>query len=559
MAPLQHRWARIGFLIFVLAGCGDDDDGPADAPDAAVDAPVDAASDSADASDTNTVDAADASALNPIAMTNAGPVEGNALDGVSEFLGIPYAAAPVGERRWAAPVPPAPWTEPRGARLAPPRCEQFAGGGLSFPGTEDCLVVNVHTPFPRREDLPVMVWLHGGAFVLGEGVQSDQKTRGDLLAREEGVVVVSVNYRLGVMGFFGHPAITAGDGPAANFGLLDQIAALEWVRDNIASFGGDPNNVTIFGESAGGFSVCALATSPAADGLFRRMISQSGFCSLTLGTLEDAEAFGESMAESVGCAERDDVLACLRETPPEAFRAALPALQSLSTLTQLLREDAEVFGAWPVVDGEVLPEQVHARLPSLTIDSAIVGWTADEGALFVFLEELGGGAPSYDRDMRALAEASGAPLSALMERYPLSDFRDEGHAVGAAVGEAALVCPSRWAAESLDIPTYAYQFNFPDAAFQISGDRALGAFHSAEIQYIFGRNARIGGRALRGEHETLHDEMRSRWAAFARDGAVPEWPRMDRGEDVLSLDRVVAPDPEAKAEACAFWSAFRRR
>lgn len=216
-------------------------------------------------------------------QTTSGPITGTPLNDVLVFKGIPYAKPPVGPLRWRAPVPPEPWDQPRAMTDYGPSCPQprASMGGWDrhvFPihQSEDCLYLNVWTPAKAPSDrLPVMVWIHGGGFVQGSG--SMRFYDGQNLARR-GVVVVTLNYRLGPFGFFNHPALQteSDDGSAGNYGLRDQIAALKWIQDNIAALGGDPGNVTIFGESAGGVSVATLMTSPPAQGLFHKAIAQSG-------------------------------------------------------------------------------------------------------------------------------------------------------------------------------------------------------------------------------------------------------------------------------------------
>ena len=230
--------------------------------------------------------------------TEYGPVDGFENDGVFSYRGIPYAAPPVGELRWKPPVEPEPWTDTLEAVDTPPICPQAAFAGLPVPGfnpNEDCLYLNVDTP-AEGERLPVMVWLHGGGFTIGEGLQADGGTSGDRIARQAGVIVVSMNYRLGQLGFLSHSTLTAEspDGASGNYGLMDQAAAMRWVQDNIAAFGGDPDNVTVFGESAGGFSVCAhLGSSFSAD-LFDKAIVMSGSCQRPWATREQAEAQGDA-------------------------------------------------------------------------------------------------------------------------------------------------------------------------------------------------------------------------------------------------------------------------
>jgi para-nitrobenzyl esterase len=241
----------------------------------------------------------------PTAATASGRVEGTEVDGVAVFKGLPYAAAPVGALRWRAPQPAPAWQNTRDATRYGPACTQkrgpsLEGGGDVGPTSEDCLFVNVWTPNAEPgAALPVMVWIHGGAFVIGSG--SLPFTDGTVLARR-GVVVVSFNYRLGPLGFVVHPALereaTAQPAPA-NFGLQDQIAALRWVQRNIAAFGGDPKRVTIFGESAGAQSVLALMASPPARGLFQHAIAQSPY-GLPSHTRDKARGTGNKLADALG-------------------------------------------------------------------------------------------------------------------------------------------------------------------------------------------------------------------------------------------------------------------
>ena len=267
---------------------------------------------------------ADAGGPAPTAMTNHGPVVGAREDGAQAFLGIPFAAPPVGELRWQPPSAPDAWTEPRDATTVPPKCSQRALG-IRLASSEDCLYLNVHTPDPMPESAPVMVWIHGGGFVFGEGLQADQGTAGTNLAREHGVVVVSMNYRLGPFGFLAHSDLSAGQGgTSGNYGLMDQLMALEWVRDNIANFGGDPSQVTLFGESAGGLSVCAHMVAPQSQSLFQRVINQSGLCDTRWATLAESETVGAEFLQGLGCADAPDVLACAREKLPMKSPIRIP-------------------------------------------------------------------------------------------------------------------------------------------------------------------------------------------------------------------------------------------
>jgi len=256
--------------------------------------------------------------------TAAGPVVGIAAEtaGVCAWLGMPYATPPVGDRRWRRPEPAAPWGKPLKAEKFGERCAQF--GLLGTPGktkprgSENCLYLNVYSPDPGGK-APVMVWIHGGGLMSGSG--GSALYTGDRLAAAQDVVVVTINYRLGVFGFLAHPGFREedSDGSVGGYGMMDQIAALKWVRQNIAAFGGDPDNVTIFGESAGGWSVCQLMASPAAKGLFHRAIQQSGNCNQSR-PLGQGFAFGKDFADKLGCGSTD----CLRAKPADEIMSVTP-------------------------------------------------------------------------------------------------------------------------------------------------------------------------------------------------------------------------------------------
>lgn len=495
----------------------------------------------------------------PEVTTSRGPVIGERRDGYLAFLGIPYAAPPVGELRFRAPVPPEPWTEPRPSRR-PSRCVQSALG-LELASSEDCLYVNVHTPDPLPEGAPVMVWMHGGGFIFGEGLQTDNGTAGDILAARFDVVVVSMNYRLGPFGFLAHAALTAEDGASGNYGIADQQLALRWVQDNIAAFGGDPANVTIFGESAGGASVCAHLVAEGREGLFAAAISQSGLCDSPLATLAEAEADGEVYATRAGCDGSSDVAACLREASLDALRAADDG--GGEVFAELSRR--RVW--WPIVDGRVLTGDFRDRVTAgeFARVPTIIGWNRDEGTLFVMLAEQGGAtvdAASYPEAVAMVAAGFGVPADDVLAQYPLDDYPDAGAALAAALGHASLACPSRRAARLLaeqGADVRVYYFTYPDAAFQLGATRDLGAFHSAEIQYVFGHPSAAGRMRFFGDDAALHDALAGYWTRFAASGdpsggGAPGWPAYDLAADShLVLDREIAAGSGADAEACALW------
>ncbi len=341
--------------------------------------------------------------------TASGPVEGTATaDGaVRVFKGIPFAAPPVGDLRWKAPQPVAPWTEVRQATAFGPRCQQgsiFNDMIFRDEMSEDCLYLNVWAPAKAGGKLPVMFWIHGGGFQAGSA--SEPRQDGEQLARK-GVIVVSANHRLGVFGFFAHPELTneSAQKASGNYGLLDQVAALAWIKANIASFGGDPGNVTIFGESAGSFSVSALVASPLAKGLVHKAIGESG-AYFTLGSgglqtrqLPAAEEQGQKFAMALGTAD----LAALR---------AKPAADVLA---------AALKGQWfaPIIDGYVLPKTVpeiyaakaHNAVPLLA------GWNADESRASVTLAKVKPTAASFTESMK---KRFGANADAILKVYPAS-------------------------------------------------------------------------------------------------------------------------------------------
>ena len=251
-----------------------------------------------------------ASASGPVAGTANGAVLGLASGAVNEFLGIPYAAPPVGPLRWKPPQPAASWAGVRAATAFAPHCPQPASPFGKASTSEDCLYLNVYTPSHQQPGArnPVMVWIHGGALVTGE---SDDYNPAKLVA--DGVTVVTINYRLGALGFLADPALADAKGQSGDYGLMDQQAALRWVQRNIANFGGDPGDVTIFGESAGGLSTLSQVASPQAKGLFEKAIVESGSYNLTQASLATAETAGEAFATKAGCAS--GTAACLRGLP----------------------------------------------------------------------------------------------------------------------------------------------------------------------------------------------------------------------------------------------------
>ncbi|MDQ3034345.1 MAG: carboxylesterase family protein [Myxococcota bacterium] len=497
--------------------------------------------------------------VEPPAEVDLGPlgiVRGAREDGYQEFLGIPYAEPPVGELRWRAPVPHAGWDGALEAMTAPPACAQSALG-LTSSDVEDCLFLNVHTPDPRPEGAPVMVWIHGGAFVFGEGLQLDRGTAGDVLAQRYGMIVVSMNYRLGAFGFLADSAL----GASGNEGFEDQQLALRWVRDHIAAFGGDPAQVTIAGESAGGISVCHHLVAPGSRGLFARAISQSGLCDSPLTPRDEAAVLASRLAMELGCASASDPAACMREQTAMAVREAA----ALEGDVVALLGDSSRFG--PSIDGTVIPSSFRAAVEGGEVADVpvVMGWNADEGTFFIALAEQQGTVvdeAAYRTAIDSLALSHGIEASAIEAAYPLASYDDPGAAIAAMIGHASLACPSRRAAlllASRGIDLRVYRFEYPDAPFQLAFERPLGAFHSGEIQYVFGHPARIGRREHLGDDLALFEAMSGYWARFVRTAdpngeGAPAWPAFAIDtEPYLAIDRVIAAREAADREACRLW------
>ncbi|MFL6652828.1 MAG: carboxylesterase/lipase family protein [Sulfurifustaceae bacterium] len=491
----------------------------------------------------------------PVVNTENGVVRGAATESVAKFLGIPYAAPPVGELRWQPPHPAAGWTGVRDATQLAPHCPQAASPFGLASTTEDCLYLNVYTPahIDRGQEhrKPVMVWIHGGALVVG---QSDDYDPTKFVERGD-VVVVTINYRLGALGFLAHPALTAEspDHASGNYGFLDQQAALQWVRRNIDRFGGDPDNVTIFGESAGGLSTHTQLASPLAHGLFHRAIVESGAYQLRQQTLAAAEGLGSGLAGRVGCSDPVTAAACLRALPPQAFFAD-PAVRAISA---------------PVVDGKVLTQSIGDAFSTGQFNQVPVmeGSNHDEWTLFVALNnELVSGPITPAGYPAAIAGTLGIPLATATfianNIYPLAGYLNPGAALGALGTDAIFACNSRTAIRRLSqhVTTFGYEFSDPNAPqlFLPPVSFPYKAYHASEIQYLFvGANSLLNATQLQ-----LSDQMVSYWTTFARNGdpnsaATPAWPSYQAATD--QLQSFVPPTAStisnfAVDHKCAFWA-----
>ena len=487
----------------------------------------------------------------PVVRIGGGLVRGADNGGVSTFLGLPYAAPPTGNLRWRPPQPAAGWSGVRDATTFGPSCPQ-APSPFAPPGqfSEDCLYLNVYTPAARSSfgGRPVLVWIHGG------GLEQDgaRDYDGSKLAAD-GVVVVTINYRLGALGFLAHPAL-ASHGAAGNYGLMDQQAALRWVQRNIARFGGDPGNVTIAGQSAGGLSVLAQMVSPGARGLFQRAIVQSGTFALNQRPLAVAEAAGETFATAVGCA--DQSAACLRSAPVSDlvanFGVEIPGVVDGAVLTQPIGTALArgQFARVPVINGITHDEEL------LFVDGLKL--TVSQGTNIPLAAPLDGSETTYEADIAQALGVSPARAAAIAAVYPLSANPTRPDEVfGLAVSDASFACPALQVdrqTAARGVPTYAYQFN-DDAA---PGFGLGQATHGAELPYLFDLpNSPV---VLNAGQQALAASMRTDWASFAGTGnpssrALP-WPSFN-GTRVLSLvplQSQVTTD-FATAHHCSFWAA----
>ncbi|WP_447038401.1 carboxylesterase/lipase family protein [Streptomyces sp. DSM 118878] len=444
-----------------------------------------------------------------VVTTTGGKVRGTAGKGLRSFEGIPYAAAPVGERRWVPPKPAERWSGVRDATRPGAACAQPKGLPVGVPSeSEDCLYLNVTAPTAPGKR-PVIVWIHGGSLMYGTGDMYGPKR-----LAAEGAVVVSMNYRLGIMGFQGSPALKG----AAGLGLEDQQAALRWVRANAAAFGGDAGNVTLMGQSGGGYSVCGHLASPKSAGLFDRAVLQSAPCA-TGGsrTRAEARAEAERVTEAVGC-ERHTA-ACLRRKPVAELLAAYGPFN----------EPRPVAGTdlMPLAPAEALRTGRFNRVPVL------IGVNRDEERGRVLGQELApGGAPMKPAEYGpAVREEFGADADAVLKRYPLSAHDSAGEAFAAALTDA------KWAAPTLDTarllakwtPTRMYEFaegdtpwfnGYPKPSF------APRAQHMSELAYFFDMALFEG---VRPEQEPFRDRLLHTWVGFAASGRT-DWPRFREGD-----------------------------
>lgn len=494
---------------------------------------------------------------------DSGPVSGVQEGEIRSYLGIPYAAPPVGDLRFREPRPVKGWKDVRACTQYGPACPQMdaaeLSGGNIGETSEDCLYLNVWTPAQEPDDaLPVMVWIHGGGFTTGAG--SLPIYNGENLAAS-GVVVVTINYRLGPLGFLAHPSLSQenAEGSSGNYGLLDQIEALKWVQRNIVGFGGDAGRVTVFGESAGGISVCDLMVSPLTEGLFQRAISESGpytalsFPSGSIRDLNIAETTGESFATALGCEGAPDVAAAMRDKSVDELLQASTEMKS--PLAGTLK-----FG--PVIDDWVITDD-PARLFAAGKQHAVplmVGTNADEGTIFAPKVTL--------NEYRALdAFVYGASAAEVFAMFPAGNDSEAQESLVRLITQLGFAAQARFAAACVansGESAYLYQFTQVVESPLASG---LGSFHGLEIPYVFGNLNAFDSYGLTPSESdlALSRAMMAYWTSFARNG-IPQapgeaaWPAYQSSTDQnLELGTTIKVNTGLFKSQCDLAETFLRR
>lgn len=433
--------------------------------------------------------------------------------------------------------------------------------GSTVVGSEDCLYLNVTTPDDKgTRGLPVMVWLPGGGFVSGSGSDYDP-TR---LAVSGRVVVVTVDYRLGALGFLDHPALASTDQASGNFGIADQQAALRWVGRNIARFGGDAHNITVFGQSAGAYSTCALLASPLAAGLFQKAIVQSGPCGNPMVTRPVAESRGTELARDLGCVAVADVPVCLRGVP--ANRLVGIGGDRVFTATAPIAD----LPWLPVAGTPLLPDQpLEAMRRGLTPRVPLMlGSTRDEMRPFIAVNyDIQGHPVTPDQYQSTIAQMFGTNAAEVLARYPIGAYPSPGVALATILTDwgrkfgGCTVLPADQAA-SRRAPVYAYEFG--EDTGQTFGGFPIGVGHGAELPYLFDGafNEPAGSPGLSPQQQRLSKEMIAYWSNFAATGnpnrsGLPPWPAYQGDGQILSLAAGpggIAPTQFSRAHHCEFWN-----
>lgn len=483
------------------------------------------------------------------------------------FLGVPFGAPPTGDLRWRPPVAAPDWTPSRlDATLPPPAC------GTGPQGREDCLKLNIWAPSPAAgAAVPVIVWLHPGSFFAASANLAAQN--GERLAEETGTIIVAPNYRLGPFGFLAHEALRNDDPSyptAGNYGLLDQRLALEWVREHIADFGGDPTRITVAGQSAGALSVSLHLVAPGSWGLFDRAILQGGAASYRWRTRVDGASQGEAFAAQLGCTDPAEVVTCLRSKTRTEILAALP------TGTEQFAEDSRTHWS-PVVDGFVIPDQPRMLFEAGAFSQVpvLLGSNRDEGWTFVNRSFPDTPTGPYEMTVEeyesAVSTEFGADAPAILAAYPPADYRgNPKEALSKLVDDAEYACGASRLARLIErhqVPVYLYSFHY-----SIAGLILGRAFHGIDVNLVFGNNFGPPSppHVLTPDDENIFIKVSGYWTRFAERGNpniddvnVAHWPRFKhptgRGEGAdkyLLIDSTFQEGKRLREAQCAFWEPY---
>ncbi len=495
-----------------------------------------------------------------LVRTDSGWLNGTLDGSAALFAGVPYAAPPVGNLRWRPPQPVTKWTGVQNATAFGPACPQSPDSPVMMvgpvgPSNEDCLTLNVWRPAvaPKDAKLPVMVWIHGGGFFTGSG--SERQFDGEPYAAR-GIILVTLNYRLGRLGFFAHPALDAEqpDELKGNYGLMDILAALRWVQGNIAAFGGDPGNVTISGESAGGMSAVALMAMPSARGLFHKAIVESGAFPNAMRDIRidrpdrpSAEALGKAFADSVGISGAD-AAAALRALPVETIAPAKPAMGELAGIQA---------SSAPMIDGRMFAEDMYATFgrKAETRVPLLIGSNSMEAEVWLFLPNgKMASVAILPTDPAVVAAALGPDKDRVLPYYR-QRFGDEIGVVSSAIAtDMAVTAGTRFLADraaAAGDPVYLYRFDVVPTPLR---GVTVGAPHGAEIPFVFGvmSTLRNVGDRTTDRDRALSATVIDYWTAFAKTGnpngtGRPAWPARtaDHGEGLTFREQAIAAESDA--------------
>lgn len=492
-----------------------------------------------------------------VVKVDSGSLEGtlNSDSTVRIFKGVPFAAPPVGDLRWQPPQPALAWTGVRKADEFGMHCVQGkVFGDINPPDkgmSEDCLTLTVWAPAKAAsKHLPVYVWFYGGGFAAGAG--NEPRYDGESFAKK-GIVVVNVNYRLGIFGFFAHPALTA-ESPhkaSGNYGLLDQVAGLEWVKKNIAAFGGDPHRVTIGGESAGSLSVSALMASPLSQGLFQQAVGESGAFFGAVGgrgsnSLAESEKVGVKFADSIGAKSLADLRA-----------------KSTDDLLAAATKTANGFGFWPNVDGYFLPQEVQEIFAAGKQSQVplLAGWNADEVRMMVMMAKVKPTAKTFPDQLRLQFKDRGDDA---LKVYGASTDEEAVRSAGDLASDNFIVFGTwKWLEMQTKTGKPVYRFEFdktvpiPEAMKGMAGGlKSLGSAHASELEYVF--NTLQSKKAdWQPDDQKTADAMNAYWANFIKTGnptgpGLAPWPSYTKTHEVMHLDTVSKALPEAHRDRYVF-------